>query len=378
MKIIIYDPTQFELIFSIATIKQWLKNQVLVAIPAAPIHLSSQNFWENQINAVEDIYNIIDDKNNNYGNSGDGDKYDELEDEEFKDDEFEDNFLILKELKEAQIYILGLGPESDEDIPHLVNFFDQNKKRIAFWLDNHRWYKEELKYFENKIQLTKRESYLEILGNLGFQASEDWKIMEKIMLSREKTYFPLLIRYWNAIQAGLVISNNDDDPYYFTDTLIDIVEELATGKPNENIEELCENFLDMEESTEAAKEELTFQSNFFPLSAANNIEIALFDLGEIKIYVNLLEIIEEASQKHDNVVIYYTIDDYPCFIISLKNNVLVDKIREAIESYADEEEIDLDKTTILRLIDGELVYQTKKNRARAAKKKFKKKATIKA
>jgi len=188
----------------------------------------------------------------------------------------------------------------------------------------------------------------------------------------------LLIRYWNAIQAGLVISNNDDDPYYFTDTLIDIVEELATGKPNENIEELCENFLDMEESTEAAKEELTFQSNFFPLSAANNIEIALFDLGEIKIYVNLLEIIEEASQKHDNVVIYYTIDDYPCFIISLKNNVLVDKIREAIESYADEEEIDLDKTTILRLIDGELVYQTKKNRARAAKKKFKKKATIKA
>jgi hypothetical protein len=378
MKIIIYDPTQFELIFSIATIKQWLKNQVLVAIPAAPIHLSSQNFWENQINAVEDIYNIIDDKNNNYGNSGDGDKYDELEDEEFKDDEFEDNFLILKELKEAQIYILGLGPESDEDIPHLVNFFDQNKKRIAFWLDNHRWYKEELKYFENKIQLTKRESYLEILGNLGFQASEDWKIMEKIMLSREKTYFPLLIRYWNAIQAGLVISNNDDDPYYFTDTLIDIVEELATGKPNENIEELCENFLDMEESTEAAKEELTFQSNFFPLSAANNIEIALFDLGEIKIYVNLLEIIEEASQKHDNVVIYYTIDDYPCFIISLKNNVLVDKIREAIESYADEEEIDLDKTTILRLLDGVLVYQTKKNRARAAKKKFKKKATIKA
>lgn len=394
MKIIIYNPQQFDLVFSIAAISEQAAKDLVIAIPTETADLNNPNFWRNQIPVAKEAYVEMsyyedpDEPDEDYPEDDfDEDYEDDLMDDDGEDDGEDDDgdyidnppseITLLEKIKQAPLYILGLGPEEDSDVPSFFNFFDQNEERIVLWIDDHDWKPEELKYLKNKIRVLKDESYLENLEQFGYTPPDGWKDMEIMMLTGEETYAPLIIRWRKALLISLILVNNLDDSRHLSDTLMNIVTELLTEELNEEIEKLCAIFPDMEESTEAAMEEISLKSDFFSLSTDNGIEVALFDLGEIKAYIDLLKIIAVARKSHDNVVLYYTIYGHPKIIIATKDPAIsVSDIQKAIDWCL--KDLNLDKVTMLRLIDGELVYQTKKNRARAAKKKFKKIATIKA
>ncbi|HBA36453.1 TPA: hypothetical protein DCZ15_01100 [Candidatus Falkowbacteria bacterium] len=345
MKILLYCPEEFELLFPIAVISKKFINQSLFVITITPTGLSHPDFWSKVshriITAVQQAaYRDKSDKNS-------------LNDRAIK-----------QRINDADLYLLGIDPENDQEAVDLLDFFDQNENRIKLWIDNHDWWANELHYVHHKItKLNKRQSYLDILKRRGYPVPNSWLELNALMTSPHRLVqtksdmnFLKIIRLQRAFRVSLIISRNLENNY-FNPIFLQAVEELIHGQPKSEIDTLYNLCAKMQKITEEAKKKFTWRPVHFPLALKNGIKIACCDLGSTEDYFDAPTLIEYANKLSPNCVIYFTIQGNPHLFLKTEHDDIT--VQEIAEFYP-EFQIKANKIQILRIIDGELIFHKKR------------------
>jgi hypothetical protein len=315
--IILYNPSNFELIFSVASILSEYPNEQCLVIPIKIKELLKENSDVPSFNEI-----LVD---------------------------------------QEKILLLGLHPNNKEENLIVIDFFDHYRNSIYLWIDNHTWPPGILTYLEGenkKIFVSPDFSCLQILDILNYPVLKTWEKGERAMMNidlRDKLAF----RYIQAMLVNKSIGKNyNQQEYYEFSLFMSIIDEILSGKENSVISELQDSFLDMIAKTNQAKKKLSDNHPIFQQAKKRGRPVGCLMLKEIDNYLNISHLLNYGTKKFPWLcVLGFTLEGNR-HIYAKSKKVL---IKEILSSY---ENIKLDDNTILQIMNAEIVNFPKRVKAK--------------
>lgn len=275
---VIYNPNRPELIFSIASIFMSEPNQFIAFLPVVTKDLLKYGPNELSIVPIAEHFKEI---------SGTS---------------------IVDECDQTEnIILLGIGPKNNSENSTIINFFDQYKTLIKFWIDDQIWDASLIKYLEpksNQVIINKDSTCLNILKDLGQAAPGCWLKPERAMKEQDQRN-PLAARYLRAAHANLITSKNymnseDSHVFFFHGAM----QELVTTVEDPAISFLEDSFLDMKDINKKAKKSITSNLHFFKKAKKTGRPIGYLKINDMSDLVDVEEIINYGSNRYPWMFIF--------------------------------------------------------------------------
>ncbi|MFA5184100.1 MAG: hypothetical protein WC456_01080 [Patescibacteria group bacterium] len=204
----------------------------------------------------------------------------------------------------ANIYILGIGPDDDEESEYLRSFIDHHGANIALWIDDgHNWTPDLLFYaMINKVKIRLHPiSCLYKLRSLRYNFPLEWEIAVKNFREFKndpQKDFPYR-RYYLAWEAGRIMAQNVDDQYYHNETYLSILwatlKELETGTAEDQLDYFQDLTLTITQATEEAKRSINANHPFFRAAKDSGRPIGFLRLNHA--HADIQEIIKYGVKK---------------------------------------------------------------------------------
>lgn len=170
-----------------------------------------------------------------------------------------DDYFFIQDLTEfePEYILLGIYPKDEEDEIEIATFFDKNVDKISLWIDTHQWPDNLKSYLRGKpgsMFLDASKTGLQILSGLNYPCSKKWLVNEEAMINinlKNQTAF----RYFKAILLPHLAPNRykPSSAYDFL-TFLCLVEEVAFRGKDYHVNELVRTYRQTIEFTDEIKQ----------------------------------------------------------------------------------------------------------------------------
>lgn len=315
---IFFDPNQPGLVFSIAAIlKKIGDKQISILIPVRPKNLANEN----------GIRKLV------YDLPVQG---------------------LLQNMGDDQMYVVGVGPNNQEEENILLDFIGRHGSEIAVWIDNHSW-SESAWEIARQSCLMKKYVSSSLISMLTLPYRDhiqmDWQITEKALSStKEHIVFgnPIAKKYFLALEVAWAITQNLKNNYYI-ETFWSIVKEITYGKNNSEISCLADLAILMRDEASEAISRISDDHPYFAKAKAMGRPVGYLKMGEIPEHADIFTILNEGLKKFPHLVILdYSINGKE-LISGDSKDIDIDEI---INYYFND---NIGKDSLLQLINAEVI-----------------------
>lgn len=329
---VLYDPFDFTLIFSMASILWEHESEVCIVLP-----IETKNLLSFDLNKIFSKSAILDSENDDFSIS---------------------SFNLPPDDGEDKLIMLGVHAKNRQEEIILKQFAYDYGEQIILWVDNNEWNPSLLKFLKqtcSKIIISGESSCLEKLINLGYPVYKEWAVADKA-LENVDLRNDLAKRYIQAMTVNRVIAKNydnykDDESRIF----MKVVDEILDEKEDYEISDLADLFIDMITKTTSMRKKFSSKHPIFQKAKKMGRPVGYLNLGNIKSHVDVSDILEFGLRKFPwlCVIVYNLNGTKQIYARSTKI-----PIRKILAGY---KEIDLNHYETLKIMNTELLHYKSKN-----------------
>jgi len=240
--------------------------------------------------------------------------------EKFRIEEGEEDLLSAEP---EHLYILNIGPKPGQAADGFVQFAEEHRSEIVFWLDNHDWPAAGLSYGNRDRDMIKihEGSVLQLLEEAGHEIPDWWKEAEAAIIagSNYTAENEDAMRYVGALWMSLIINSNLQTDDCLLNTFNHIIGEICSGHRSQEISRLLDLMPSMMQATQDAKLHMHGDFPVFKAAKDKNRPIGYLNLGEIKTYYDLDEIMSYGVARFPWLfVLYYKLEGQLCLKVESK------------------------------------------------------------
>lgn len=239
-----------------------------------------------------------------------------------------------------EIILLNIHPLNVEELAHLMMFFEQYQDNIKLWVDSSDYWQESVidylqSYGEAKIIINKDLSCLQLLETVGIKTPPEWHAAAEA-IAKGDAENEWAARYIAALSSACIADNNclSDIKTYFG-AFTAAVNELWLGKRDEYLDELVLDFIESSKKIQEIKEAFTVDISLFPAANAAGRPIGYLDLNDISQGLDLLSLMEYGVEKFPWLfLIHYNIgENYG--ILANSQELPIEEIMERLQALED-------------------------------------------